>query len=106
MIQEGLSYLMRGRTTFVIAHRLSTIRRADQILVIEQGRIVERGTHEQLYVARGRYRELYDKQHGLESNFFLAPGGGDVSESGADVTGSEKAEGEGVSDALPLVGGE
>ena len=105
MIQEGLSYLMRGRTTFVIAHRLSTIRRADQILVIEQGRIVERGTHEQLYEARGRYRELYDKQHGLESNLFLAPGEGDISESRADGNGSEKAEGEGVSDALRLVGG-
>jgi ABC-type multidrug transport system fused ATPase/permease subunit len=106
MIQEGLSYLMRGRTTFVIAHRLSTIRRADQILVIEQGRIVERGTHDQLYVARGRYRELYDKQHGLESNLFLAPGEGDISEATADASGSERAEGEGVSDALPLVGGE
>ena len=106
MIQEGLSYLMRGRTTFVIAHRLSTIRRADQILVIEQGRIVERGTHEQLYVAQGRYRELYDKQHGLESNLFLAPGEGDISDSRADANGSEKAEGEGVTDALRLVGGE
>jgi subfamily B ATP-binding cassette protein MsbA len=106
MIQEGLSYLMRGRTTFVIAHRLSTIRRADQILVIEQGRIVERGTHEQLYVARGRYRELYDKQHGLESNLFLAPGEGDITESRADANESEKSEGEGVTDALRLVGGE
>ena len=45
MIQQGLSYLMQGRTTFVIAHRLSTIRRADQIMVMEQGQIVERGTH-------------------------------------------------------------
>jgi subfamily B ATP-binding cassette protein MsbA len=106
MIQEGLSYLMRGRTTFVIAHRLSTIRRADQILVIEQGRIVERGTHLQLYVARGRYRELYDKQHGLESNLFLAPGEGDITESRADANESEKSEGEGVTDALRLVGGE
>jgi subfamily B ATP-binding cassette protein MsbA len=77
LIQEGLRYLMQGRTTFVIAHRLSTIRRADQILVVEQGLIVERGTHEQLYAADGRYRELYDKQHGLESNLFLAPGEGD-----------------------------
>ena len=78
MIQHGLSFLMQGRTTFVIAHRLSTIRRADQILVIEEGRIVERGTHEQLYALRGRYRELYDRQHGLEMNLFLAPGEGDL----------------------------
>jgi subfamily B ATP-binding cassette protein MsbA len=78
MIQAGLNILMKGRTTFVIAHRLSTIRRADQILVVEQGEIVERGTHEQLYVLQGRYRELYDRQHGLETNLFLAPGEGDV----------------------------
>ena len=77
MIQEGLSYLMRGRTTFVIAHRLSTIRRADQILVVEEGRIVERGTHEELYAAHGRYWDLYTRQHGLEVNLFLAPGEGD-----------------------------
>jgi ABC-type multidrug transport system fused ATPase/permease subunit len=77
MIQEGLAYLMQGRTTFVIAHRLSTIRRADQILVVEGGRIVERGTHEALFLARGRYWELYTKQHGLEANLFLAPGEGD-----------------------------
>jgi ABC-type multidrug transport system fused ATPase/permease subunit len=77
MIQEGLRYLMQGRTTFVIAHRLSTIRRADQILVVEAGRIVERGTHSELYVARGRYYDLYTKQHGIEANLFLAPGEGD-----------------------------
>jgi subfamily B ATP-binding cassette protein MsbA len=77
MIQEGLSYLMQGRTTFVIAHRLSTIRRADQILVVEEGRIVERGTHEQLYAMGGRYFDLYTRQHGLETNLFLAPGEGD-----------------------------
>jgi len=77
MIQEGLRYLMRGRTTFVIAHRLSTIRRADQILVVEAGRILERGTHESLYAARGRYYELYTRQHGVETNLFLAPGEGD-----------------------------
>jgi subfamily B ATP-binding cassette protein MsbA len=74
LIQEGLRFLMRGRTTFVIAHRLSTIRRADQILVLEGGRIVERGTHESLYAAGQRYYELYTKQHGVESNLFLAPG--------------------------------
>jgi len=78
MIQHGLSFLMQGRTTFVIAHRLSTIRRADQILVIEEGRILERGTHEELYLLNGRYRDLYDRQHGLETNLFLAPGEGDV----------------------------
>jgi subfamily B ATP-binding cassette protein MsbA len=77
MIQHGLSYLMQGRTTFVIAHRLSTIRRADQILVMEQGQIMERGTHEQLYAARGRYYDLYTRQHGVEDNLFLAPGEGD-----------------------------
>ena len=68
---------MRGRTTFVIAHRLSTIRRADQILVVEAGRILERGNHESLYAARGRYYELYTRQHGVENNLFLAPGEGD-----------------------------
>jgi subfamily B ATP-binding cassette protein MsbA len=77
MIQEGLRYLMQGRTTFVIAHRLSTIRRADQILVVEAGRIVERGTHAELYTAQGRYYDLYTKQHGMETNLFLAPGEGD-----------------------------
>lgn len=77
-IQEGLSYLMQGRTTFVIAHRLSTIRKADQILVIEDGRIIERGTHASLYALGGRYFELYTRQHGVESNLFLAPGEGDV----------------------------
>lgn len=78
MIQAGLAQLMKGRTTFVIAHRLSTIRRADQILVIEQGRVVERGTHEELYALGGRYYDLYTRQHGLETNLFLAPGEGDV----------------------------
>jgi subfamily B ATP-binding cassette protein MsbA len=79
LIQEGLSFLMRGRTTFVIAHRLSTIRRADQILVVEGGRIVERGTHAALYARGGRYRDMYDRQHGVEANLFLAPGeGGDT----------------------------
>ncbi|HZU09303.1 MAG TPA: ABC transporter ATP-binding protein [Pseudacidobacterium sp.] len=80
MIQHGLSYLMQGRTTFVIAHRLSTIRRADQILVVESGAIVERGTHESLYALGGRYYDLYTRQHGLETNLFLAPGEGDTVE--------------------------
>jgi subfamily B ATP-binding cassette protein MsbA len=90
MIQQGLSYLMLGRTTFVIAHRLSTIRRADQILVVEQGQIVERGTHEELYALRGRYFDLYTKQHGLESNLFLAPGEGDATTAGDDVETSKQ----------------
>ena len=77
LIQDGLAHLMRGRTTFVIAHRLSTIRRAEQILVIEEGRIVERGTHEDLLAARGRYFELYSRQHGLEMSLFLDTGDGD-----------------------------
>jgi subfamily B ATP-binding cassette protein MsbA len=78
MIQGGLNQLMQGRTTFVIAHRLSTIRRAEQILVIEQGRIVERGNHAELFALGGRYYDLYTRQHGLETNLFLAPGEGDV----------------------------
>ncbi|MGA3328412.1 MAG: ABC transporter ATP-binding protein [Terriglobia bacterium] len=78
MIQAGLNQLMQGRTTFVIAHRLSTIRRADQILVVEQGLIVERGNHAELFAAGGRYYDLYTRQHGLEANLFLAPGEGDV----------------------------
>jgi subfamily B ATP-binding cassette protein MsbA len=81
MIQAGLNQLMQGRTTFVIAHRLSTIRRADQILVVEEGRIVERGNHAQLFALGGRYYDLYTRQHGLEANLFLAPGeGGDTDE--------------------------
>ncbi len=77
MIQSGLAELMQGRTTFVIAHRLSTIRRAHQILVVEQGRIVERGNHAELFALGGRYYDLYTRQHGLEANLFLAPGEGD-----------------------------
>jgi len=80
MIQEGLGYLMQGRTTFVIAHRLSTIRRADQILVVEAGSVVERGTHRELFALGGRYYDLYTKQHGIEENLFLAPGEGDTVE--------------------------
>ena len=74
LIQAGLSSLMQGRTTFVIAHRLSTIRRADQILVLDQGRIVERGTHASLYALEGKYHAFYTRQHGLEANLFLATG--------------------------------
>jgi subfamily B ATP-binding cassette protein MsbA len=107
MIQEGLSYLMLGRTTFVIAHRLSTIRRADQILVVEGGRIIERGTHQQLFAAGGRYYELYTKQHGVEENLFLAPGEGDkVRESAAPAEPSAPTEREGtISNAVRLLRG-
>ena len=97
LIQEGLRYLMRGRTTFVIAHRLSTIRRADQILVVEAGCIIERGTHETLYALGGRYYDLYTKQHAVEANLFLAPGEGSDLE---DSTGAEiQAGATGRSDA-------
>jgi subfamily B ATP-binding cassette protein MsbA len=107
MIQEGLSYLMRGRTTFVIAHRLSTIRRADQILVVEQGRIVERGNHEELYAARGRYFELYTKQQGLVNNLFLAPGEGDTAEASVEgANGKGRAREDAVAETLRLVRGE
>ncbi len=74
LIQDGLRSLRRGRTTFVIAHRLSTIRSADQILVLEHGEIVERGTHAELLALGGRYRTLYDKQYMLESDRFINPG--------------------------------
>jgi len=74
LIQEGLSRLREGRTTFVIAHRLSTIRSADQILVLENGEIVERGTHNMLLAAGGRYKQLYDKQYELKCNEFVNPG--------------------------------
>lgn len=103
MIQQGLSYLMQGRTTFVIAHRLSTIRRADQILVVEQGEIVERGTHEELYDMRGRYYDLYTKQHGVETNLFLAPGEGDVVVENGDGLGSKEPA---DPDALRVMRGE
>jgi subfamily B ATP-binding cassette protein MsbA len=74
MIQDGLRALRKGRTTFVIAHRLSTIRSADQILVVEHGEVVERGTHEQLLAIGGRYRQLYDKQYNFERDRFINPG--------------------------------
>jgi subfamily B ATP-binding cassette protein MsbA len=96
---------MQGRTTFVIAHRLSTIRRADQIMVMEQGQIVERGTHAQLYAARGRYYDLYTRQHGVEENLFLAPGEGDavaVNGNGAEPKSGDVKAG----DALRVLRGE
>src|SRR5467141_357127 len=98
LIQEGLRYLMRGRTTFVIAHRLSTIRRADQILVVEAGKIMERGNHETLYALGGRYYDLYTKQHAVETNLFLAPGESTL-ESDEPGTGEITSAGNGRGDA-------
>lgn len=105
MIQQGLSYLMQGRTTFVIAHRLSTIRRADQIMVMEQGEIVERGTHAQLYAARGRYYDLYTRQHGVEENLFLAPGEGDAVVQEGNGAGGKNGDVK-AADALRVLRGE
>ena len=70
----GCARCARGRTTFVIAHRLSTIESADQILVLEHGEIVERGTHDELLALGGRYRQLYEKQYALETDQFINPG--------------------------------
>ena len=102
LIQAGLSYLMQGRTTFVIAHRLSTIRRADQILVVEAGQIVERGTHQSLYDLGGRYFDLYTRQHGIEQNLFLAPGeGGEPDDGNGNAAAPEIDAGE-VLDREPV----
>ncbi len=73
-IREALKQLRAGRTTFVIAHRLSTIRSADQILVLEQGEIVERGSHRELMALGGRYKVLHDTQHAVEQDLFVNPG--------------------------------
>jgi ABC-type multidrug transport system fused ATPase/permease subunit len=109
LIQEGLRYLMRGRTTFVIAHRLSTIRRADQILVVEAGRIIERGTHETLYALSGRYYDLYTKQHAVEANLFLAPGESTDFEESSDVEIQAGGNGRGdaaLPDAIRIIRGQ
>jgi len=100
-IQQGLKYLMQGRTTFVIAHRLSTIRQADQILVVEAGKIVERGRHQELLALNGRYFDLYTRQHGLEENLFLAPGEGDKVEEGNGARAGSAA----APDAMSIIRG-
>ena len=100
-IQQGLSELMKGRTTFVIAHRLSTVRRADAILVLEDGRIVERGRHEDLLARGGRYADLYNRQYGVESNVFRNPGETEKPEQ--EETSPRAAADAGVG-RLPMVG--
>jgi ABC-type multidrug transport system fused ATPase/permease subunit len=108
LIQEGLRYLMRGRTTFVIAHRLSTIRRAEQILVVEGGRIIERGSHASLYASGGRYYDLYTKQHEVQSNLFLAPGESTADENGdaANDGASSGRTASALPDAIRLIRGQ
>jgi subfamily B ATP-binding cassette protein MsbA len=105
LIQEGLSYLMKERTTFVIAHRLSTIRRADQILVVEGGRIVEHGRHETLYALHGRYYDLYTRQHGVQTNLFLSPGEGEQPAAVEAAATGERAAANPLSDAVRLIRG-
>ncbi|HEX5760549.1 MAG TPA: ABC transporter ATP-binding protein [Thermoanaerobaculia bacterium] len=109
LIQEGLARLMRGRTTFVIAHRLSTVRRADAILVLEEGRVVERGRHEELLARGGRYHALYTRQYNLEADLFLNPGempGGDRAEEGdGDGEGPPRPTADAGIGRLPLLPG-
>jgi subfamily B ATP-binding cassette protein MsbA len=100
-IQEGLSELMKGRTTFVIAHRLSTVRRADAILVLEEGRIIERGRHEELLARGGRYADLYNRQYGVEANIFRNPGEHDKAR---EEEALPRAAADAAVGRLPLVG--
>jgi subfamily B ATP-binding cassette protein MsbA len=99
-IQQGLSELMKGRTTFVIAHRLSTVRKADAILVLEEGRIVERGRHEDLLARGGRYSDLYTRQYGVEANIFRNPGESEKEEEAPAL----RATADSTIGRLPLVG--
>ena len=93
LIQEGLATLKEGRTSFVIAHRLSTVRNADQILVMEAGRIVERGTHSELLSQAGSYRKLYEHQFKIELDQFVNPGE-DFTEVLEGTAGKTSASGE------------
>jgi len=99
LIQQGLTELMKGRTTFVIAHRLSTVRRADTILVLEGGQIIERGRHQELLALGGRYHALYTRQYDLESNLFRNPG--EVEEEKAEA--KAMATGDAGAARLPLI---
>lgn len=99
-IQQGLAYLMQGRTTFVIAHRLSTIQRADEILVVQDGRIIERGTHEALLSVKGRYSELCMKQLGVERNLLIRSEPDEGSVPPATVDSPIQSEAEVIEDAL------
>jgi len=85
LIQDGLRVLRRGRTTFVIAHRLSTIRSADQILVLDDGEIVECGTHPELIALEGLYRRLYEKQYGFMKDLYINPGEEPLVEAGREI---------------------
>ncbi len=99
LIQQGLAELMRGRTSFVIAHRLSTIRRADTILVLDGGRIVEQGRHQELLALGGLYHNLYTRQYDLESNLFRNPGEAPPEEE----TARPQAQGDAAVARLPLI---
>ncbi|HEX9669433.1 MAG TPA: ABC transporter ATP-binding protein [Thermoanaerobaculia bacterium] len=105
LIQEGLAELMRGRTTFVIAHRLSTVRRADAILVLEGGEIIERGRHPELLALGGRYHALYTRQYNLESNLFLNPGEDQSGGEADEEEGPPRAAADAAVGRLPLLPG-
>jgi ATP-binding cassette, subfamily B, putative efflux pump len=94
LIQDALRALRKGRTTFVIAHRLSTIFSADQILVLDGGRVVERGRHRELLALGGRYRDLYEAQYRIETDQFVNPGEDPLAVATASPTGPGRQLGE------------